>query len=46
MLGSHDIIAFVGTRDPGRAETFYRDTPGLRLVSEDARFSRTYTESR
>jgi catechol 2,3-dioxygenase-like lactoylglutathione lyase family enzyme len=34
-LGSHEIIAFVATRDPDRARTFYRDTLGLTLVSED-----------
>ncbi|SRR5712691_1426974 len=34
-LGSHEIIAFVATRDPDRAKTFYRDTLGLTLVSED-----------
>jgi catechol 2,3-dioxygenase-like lactoylglutathione lyase family enzyme len=28
-------VAFVATRDPGRAKKFYRDTLGLRLVSED-----------
>ncbi len=35
MLGSCKIMAFVSTREPGRARTFYRDTLGLRLVSED-----------
>ena len=35
MLGSHKIVAFVGIRAPGRAKAFYRDTPGLRLASED-----------
>lgn len=35
MLGSCKIIALVGTRDPVRAKAFYRDTLGLRLVSED-----------
>ncbi len=35
MLGSCKIIAFVGTRDPDRAKSFYRDTLGLPLVSED-----------
>jgi catechol 2,3-dioxygenase-like lactoylglutathione lyase family enzyme len=34
-LGPHPIIAFVATRDPDRARTFYRDTLGLTLVSED-----------
>jgi catechol 2,3-dioxygenase-like lactoylglutathione lyase family enzyme len=35
MLGSRKLVAFVATRDPGRAREFYRDTLGLRLVSED-----------
>ena len=35
VLGSCPIVAFVATRDAGRARTFYRDTLGLRLVSED-----------
>ena len=35
MLASNQIIAFVGTREPGRAKAFYRDTLGLRLVHED-----------
>jgi catechol 2,3-dioxygenase-like lactoylglutathione lyase family enzyme len=35
MLGTHRIIAFVATGDPRRARAFYRDTLGLRLVSED-----------
>ncbi|PYT17785.1 MAG: glyoxalase [Acidobacteria bacterium] len=35
MLGSHKIIAFVATRDALRAKVFYRDTLGLRLVSEE-----------
>ncbi len=35
MLGSEKLVAFVATRDPGRAKEFYRDTLGLRLVSED-----------
>lgn len=34
-LSDHGIIAFVATRDPVRAKEFYRDTLGLRLVSED-----------
>jgi catechol 2,3-dioxygenase-like lactoylglutathione lyase family enzyme len=28
-------MAFVATRDPGRAKAFYRDTLGLDLVGED-----------
>ena len=35
MLESQELVAFVGTRDPVRAKRFYRDTLGLRLVSED-----------
>jgi catechol 2,3-dioxygenase-like lactoylglutathione lyase family enzyme len=35
VLGSHKIIAFIGTRDPTRAKAFYRDTLGLRFLSED-----------
>ena len=32
MLGSCDLVAFVGTTDPARARSFYRDTLGLALV--------------
>ena len=35
MLGSAQLVAFVATRDPARAKEFYRDTLGLRLISED-----------
>jgi len=35
MLKSEKLVAFVATRDLGRAKMFYRDTLGLRLVSED-----------
>jgi len=28
-------MAFVATRDPGRAKAFYKDTLGLRFVSQD-----------
>jgi catechol 2,3-dioxygenase-like lactoylglutathione lyase family enzyme len=35
MLGSQKLVAFVATRDCGRAKAFYRDTLGLRLISED-----------
>jgi catechol 2,3-dioxygenase-like lactoylglutathione lyase family enzyme len=35
ILGSSKISAFVGVRDAERARTFYRDTLGLHLVSED-----------
>ena len=36
LLGSQKLVAFVATRDLGRAKEFYRDALGLRLVSEDA----------
>ena len=36
ILGSSKIVAFAGVRDADRARTFYRDTIGLRLVSEDS----------
>jgi len=35
MLGSSRIMAFVPTRDPKKARTFYEGTLGLRFVSED-----------
>ena len=35
-LGSNKLVAFVVTRDRERAKTFYRDTLGLALTSEDA----------
>jgi catechol 2,3-dioxygenase-like lactoylglutathione lyase family enzyme len=35
ILGSQKLVAFVATREPSRAKEFYRDTLGLRLVSED-----------
>ena len=35
MLTSNKLVAFAATRDPKRAKAFYRDTLGLRLVSED-----------
>jgi catechol 2,3-dioxygenase-like lactoylglutathione lyase family enzyme len=35
LLGSQELVAFVATRDPRRAKTFYRDTLGLPLLSED-----------
>src|SRR5713101_2086228 len=35
-LASHRIVAFIATRDPGRAKAFYRDALGLHLVSEDS----------
>jgi catechol 2,3-dioxygenase-like lactoylglutathione lyase family enzyme len=36
VLGSHKIVAFVGTRDSKRAKEFYQHVLGLELVSEDA----------
>jgi catechol 2,3-dioxygenase-like lactoylglutathione lyase family enzyme len=35
MLGSCKLVAFIAARDLGRAKAFYRDTLGLRMVSED-----------
>ncbi len=35
MLGSEKLVAFVAALDSARAKEFYRDTLGLRLVSED-----------
>ena len=35
MLESAEIIAFVPTRNPGKARRFYETTLGLPLVSED-----------
>src|SRR2546427_5787749 len=35
MLGNATITAFVATADPVRSKGFYRDTLGLRLVSDD-----------
>src|SRR5579871_5302414 len=35
ILGSSKIVAFAGVKDADRARAFYRDTLGLRLVSED-----------
>ncbi|MBV9340663.1 MAG: VOC family protein [Acidobacteria bacterium] len=35
MLGFQNLVAFVATRDLGRAKEFYRGTLGLPLVSED-----------
>ena len=34
-LGSQKIMAFAATADPAKAKAFYRDTLGLRLISED-----------
>ena len=35
MLGSADLIAFVPTRDTGKARKFYEETLGLDFISED-----------
>jgi catechol 2,3-dioxygenase-like lactoylglutathione lyase family enzyme len=35
MLASMDIIAFVPTRNPGKAREFFEKTLGLRFVSDD-----------
>ena len=35
LLSAARLMAFVSTSDPARAKTFYRDTLGLRLLSED-----------
>ncbi len=35
LLGARNIVAFVATRSPERAKKFYRETLGLRLLSED-----------
>lgn len=38
-LASSSLVAFVGVCDPTRAKRFYRDTLGLRLVSEELPFA-------
>ena len=35
MLSNEKLVAFVSTTNADRARAFYRDTLGLRLVSED-----------
>ena len=35
MLGSTTIVAFVPSRDPRKARSFYEDLLGLRVVSQD-----------
>ncbi len=35
MLGQNRTIAFVATEKPAEAKVFYRDTLGLRLITED-----------
>lgn len=39
VLGSHKIMAFVAARDPERAKAFYRDTLGLKMVTEQLPFA-------
>ena len=39
VLGQSKIMAFVGVSDPDRANAFYRDTLGLRLVSDERPFA-------
>src|SRR5258708_35587597 len=39
MLGKNKMIGFAPTCNPERAKTFYRDTLGLRLVSEELPFA-------
>lgn len=36
MLGGAQLVAFAATTDAARAKTFYQDTLGLRLVTDDA----------
>ena len=36
QLSQQQIVAFVPTRDPSRAKSFYRDLLGLPLLSEDS----------
>ena len=35
IMGSEKLVAFIATRDTGRARAFYRDILGLPFVSED-----------
>lgn len=35
MLGNCALVAFATTADPERAKTFYRDTLGLKFLTED-----------
>src|ERR1700674_4556711 len=39
QLREQHVVAFVATCDPKRAKKFYRDTLGLRLVSEELPFA-------
>jgi catechol 2,3-dioxygenase-like lactoylglutathione lyase family enzyme len=36
MLGKHELVAFLATRDPARARAFYEGILGLALVEESA----------
>ena len=44
-LSDQSIIGFVATSDPDRAKKFYRDTLGLRLVSEEMPFALVFDAS-
>lgn len=35
MLGTADVMAFVATKDPERAKSFYAQTLGLHLVADE-----------
>lgn len=35
MLGTFDLMAFVATKDSGRAKAFYEDILGLRLLADE-----------
>lgn len=39
VLSQYDVVAFVNIFDVERARSFYRDTLGLRLVSEELPFA-------
>jgi len=41
-LGKYNIVAFVTIVDVGRAKSFYRDTLGLTLVSEEPPFAMVF----
>lgn len=35
VLGAHRLVAFAATANPAKAKAFYKDTLGLRLISDD-----------
>jgi catechol 2,3-dioxygenase-like lactoylglutathione lyase family enzyme len=39
QLNKQELVSFVGTSNPEAAKTFYRDTLGLQLVSEQLPFA-------